>query len=787
MENPVVYAEMSKPFMLVNPERKDYEFAGWTEELLETVKALEEDSKSPSVDAEGKPIVELIEGTPILGSSQLEEVVIETGNKGNRKYTAHWKPVEYKVEYDLAGGELPAGEANPESYTVETVGVSIVNPVRRGYEFAGWICSLTNEKYISIVCDGKVPVSGDVKLTATWKLVDYSIEYELNDGALPKDENGEEVKNPISYNVEMDGISIVNPTREHFVFVGWRSSLLDDEGKNPCYEVVDGTIEEYFPEVGDVVLEATWEPIQYKIEYEDDVEYGPYLGFEVHYDNPNRKTYTVLDPSFWLVDPYREFYDFIGWRKTDGGSDLGPSSDFEPLSDYFVQTPIGEDLKFEAIWKPTEYTVSYGLNGGALCSGGNIPESYNIESGSIAIPTPVLENYTFVGWKNIENGEIHPSYTLNEDVKGKNVGLVAVWKPTDYRIVYTLNGGSFRFGVSNPTTYNVEEKGFKLNNPSRSNYRFVGWKIKGFNEVYSEISIPVVSGVYRDLVLEAVWAPVTYRISYNLNGGYFTGRSKNLPSYTVETSSFVLSIPSRQGYNFVGWVYSNDYGKDPVSSFRVDTSKAQNLEVEAVWIPVKYKLSYDLAGGFYQYGMSNPAYYTIESESFTICSPSKEGCRFIGWISSTDPTGSIVKEPVVYNGTTGDIKFTAMYEPEGVPVGTATGMQLSKVVLGKDDIPRPDWVVKVPEDGIYHYERSFSNEEGFQNALQDATKKGYLQLAEWIMVNVSTDYSKFDSADAATSYDMSVDVVVREREVVEYWEETNGTVWVLTRIPKSSN
>ena len=787
LENPSVYTEMSKPFTLVNPERKDYEFVGWTEELLETVKAAEGDAKAPVVDAEGEPIVELIEGTPVLGSKQLDEVVVETGNKGNRRFIAHWKPVEYKVEYDLVGGELPEGASNPETYTVETTGVSVVNPVKRGYEFAGWICSLTGEKYISIICDGMVPVSGDVKLTATWKLVDYIIEYELDNGILPKDEDDNEVKNPISYNVEMDGISVVNPTREHFVFVGWRSSLLDEKGENPCYKVIDGAIEDYFPEVGDVVLEAVWNPITYNIEYVDCIEYGPYPGIEVHYSNPNMTSYTVLHPSFWLVDPFREFYDFIGWRNVEDVEVLNPSTIFEPFSDYLVNTSIGKDLKFEAVWKPTEYTVSYDLSGGVLGSGHTIPESYNIESGSIVLPTPVLENYTFVGWKNTENGEVYSSYTLNEDIKGKNVELIAVWKPTDYKISYILNGGTYRFGVSNPTSYNVEGKSFKLNNPSRANYRFVGWRIKGFDEVYSEMSVPVVSGVYRDLELEAVWAPVSYRISYDLNGGYFTSRSKNLPSYTVETASFVLSIPSRKGYNFLGWVYSNDYAKDPVSSFRIDTSKAQNLEVEAVWIPVKYKLSYDLAGGSYQYGMSNPAYYTIESEAFVLCSPAKEGCRFIGWISSADPTGSVVKEPIVYNGTTGDIKFTAVYEPAGIPVGSATEMQLSKVVLGKDDIPRPDWVVKVPEDGLYHYERAFSSEEGFQNALQDATKKGYLQLAEWIMVNVSTDYSKFDSTDAATSHDMSVDVVVREREVVEYWEETNGTVWVLTRIPKSSN
>ena len=680
VENPTSFTEESS-FVLEKPVREYYEFIGWKEELISTFDAKSGDESQGS----------LIEGTSFLGEEMRLVVEIESGTTGNRKYTACWKPLEFKVSYNLTGGKWTEDASHPESYTVETVGALVSQPIKENSIFMGWNC------YVG----GKVYIAKD-------------IEYE-------------------------DSI----------------------------------------PFRSDVRLVATWKPI-FMIEYEDVVEYGPYPVLED--DVPlNPCSYTEDDEPFYLKDPKRDFYEFVGWR------DSSEDDSIEPLHEYLVNTQNKRDLKIRAVWKPIEYYVSYSLYGGEWEDGAVGPSVYDAEDGPVLIPTPVKENYTLVGWKPLAGSEVKTSYTLNVDAKGKNVKLSAVWKPTDYKIDYVLNGGTYRFGVSNPTAYNVEGESIKINNPSRANYRFVGWRIKGFDEVYSEISVPVVSGVYRDLELEAVWAPVSYRISYDLKGGYFTSRSKNLPSYTVETASFVLSIPSRKGYNFLGWVYSSDYAKEPVSSFRIDTSKAQNLEVEAVWIPVKYKLSYDLAGGSYQYGMSNPAYYTVESETFALCSPAKEGCRFIGWIASTDPTGSIVKEPVIYNGTTGDIKFTAVYEPAGIPVGAVTEMQLSKVVLGKDDIPRPDWVVKVPEDGTYHYERSFSNEENFQNALQDATKKGYLQLAEWIRVNVNTSYSKFDSSDATISHDISVDVVVSEREVVEYWEETDGTVWVLTRIPKSMN
>ena len=46
--------------------------------------------------------------------------------------------VTYTIGYDLAGGALAEGEINPSSYTIESSDITLKNPTKEGYIFAGW-------------------------------------------------------------------------------------------------------------------------------------------------------------------------------------------------------------------------------------------------------------------------------------------------------------------------------------------------------------------------------------------------------------------------------------------------------------------------------------------------------------------------------------------------------------------------------------------------------------------------------------------------------------------------
>lgn len=79
--------------------------------------------------------------------------------------------IERSISYDLGGGSLPAGEANPATYTGSEA-FRLVNPVRKGYSFAGW----TGTGLVSPTMEVTVPEgsSEDRSYKATWaELPDY--------------------------------------------------------------------------------------------------------------------------------------------------------------------------------------------------------------------------------------------------------------------------------------------------------------------------------------------------------------------------------------------------------------------------------------------------------------------------------------------------------------------------------------------------------------------------------------------------------------------------------------
>ncbi len=79
----------------------------------------------------------------------------------------------YTISYDLAGGALPGGSAsNPTTYTYESDGITLANPVRTGYNFVGWtgtgITSPTNSVTIP------AGSHGDRSYVAHWDTIPWA-------------------------------------------------------------------------------------------------------------------------------------------------------------------------------------------------------------------------------------------------------------------------------------------------------------------------------------------------------------------------------------------------------------------------------------------------------------------------------------------------------------------------------------------------------------------------------------------------------------------------------------
>ena len=131
-----------------------------------------------------------------------------------------YKAIEYTLQYTGADGATFA-TANPTTYTVESDAITLTNPTKDGYTFAGWTgTGLTEATTTVTIAKGS---TGNREYTATWSLADYTITYDLAGGTL-----AEGVSNPTGYNIDSDDITLNNPTREGYTFAGWTGTGLTE-------------------------------------------------------------------------------------------------------------------------------------------------------------------------------------------------------------------------------------------------------------------------------------------------------------------------------------------------------------------------------------------------------------------------------------------------------------------------------------------------------------------------------------------------------------------------------
>ncbi|MGN0972662.1 MAG: InlB B-repeat-containing protein, partial [Aristaeellaceae bacterium] len=139
--------------------------------------------------------------------------------EGDMTLYAGWKPTAYTITYALNGGVN--APANPATYTIEDDRIDFAKPTREGYEFAGWETQDPVKADDSFTCWLPAGSTGNATLTAKWTPIEYAISYALGGGAV----TGE---NPTTYNIESDAITLTNPTRDGYDFIGWTGTGLTE-------------------------------------------------------------------------------------------------------------------------------------------------------------------------------------------------------------------------------------------------------------------------------------------------------------------------------------------------------------------------------------------------------------------------------------------------------------------------------------------------------------------------------------------------------------------------------
>lgn len=202
---------------------------------------------------------------------------------------------------------------------------------------------------------------------------------------------------------------------------------------------------------------------------------------------------------------------------------------------------------------------------------------------------------------------------------------------------------------------NIKLVNGKINLPvsSRNGYSFNGYKYFDKDSIIyfdNEVELDEINGK----VIYACWDIKNYSITYNLNKGELLNI---INDYTIESDSFSLPTPTRDGYTFLGWTGSN--GDTPEKNITINKGSYGNKEYIANWEANTYTITYDLCGG--TVGNQPIEYsYTPDSDWMMLPIPEKQGSEFLGWTGSNGDTPD--RYVSIPKGSYGDRYYKANWE-----------------------------------------------------------------------------------------------------------------------------
>ena len=397
--NPNEYVPEKLPLLLENPTKSGYKFVGWYDNENFTGESITEISAGTMGDVtlyakwnalDYRISYELNGGTnaenpdgydvsdlPVslhapsrtgyifkgwyMGENRV--LAIPVGTTGNVVVSAKWEPITYTIDFDTNGG-LPT--LSSIDYTIESDSFTLQEITKAGYTFDGWY---NGETKVTEITTGTY---GNMTLVAKWTADLYTISYNLADGV-----NSPE--NPTSYTIESGLITLKDPTREGYTFVGWYN------GEQLVTTIDSNTLE-------NISLTAKWTVNSYKLTFDVD-------------GNLTEKNFKYGESVTAIENPTKVGHTFAGWSKE------------------LPETMPANDITVEAKWAINSYDITYDLAGGV--NSPENPTSYTIESGLITLKDPTREGYTFVGWYNGEQ-----LVTTIDSNTLENITLTAKWKIT---------------------------------------------------------------------------------------------------------------------------------------------------------------------------------------------------------------------------------------------------------------------------------------------------------------------------------------------------------------------
>ncbi len=508
-------------------------------------------------------------------------------------FYAVWQD-KFAIAKNLDGGTFKEGESIPEYYEYGKK-LTLPNPVRTGYTFAGWYNDNSGSKLKELTAKIVAPIvaTGKINLVARWTPITYGIKFAANGGT------GKMSLVSVKYDEEKI-LPACNFIKKGYAFKGWINGDFADDVK--AFETTEAlnafaagktiyndkeVVKNLTDSVETVKLAAIWVKTKYTVTFET---YGGTAIDSKEYE------YSANSASFELpADPAKEGYTFGGWY-TD-----------EKLTKKVESTKgIYGDVIFYAKWK-ADYKVVF--HAAADDATGTMSDQFLKYGTSKALSKNKFkrDGYVFMGWATAPEAKT-VVYANRQKIKGKDgvfeLNLYAVWEQK-FGIEYEENGGTLAIG--SPEEYIFGDE-VTLLEPTREGYKFGGWyRDPKFKKQVKKITKKM-SG---DIILYAKWTGRKYTVKFESNvpeGLQGSGKMKK-QTLTYGTAKALTKNGFKiKGYSLKGWattpdgevVFANGAKvsdkETPELSIASIGSYADKLTLYAVWEKDSYIVTYKMGG-----------------------------------------------------------------------------------------------------------------------------------------------------------------------------------------------
>lgn len=690
--------------------------------------------------------------------------------RGKATYTAYFtssagNTVTFHANKDGESGAAFAGDALTKEYQITTAANFSVNdvplPVWAEHTFVKWVDAEGQEAPETLTFAN---TTGGKDYYAEYKTTTYTVTFNYN-GGTDGSSNGPKTITGKTLNETVVEVEVPVLTLEGKNFLGWLN-LNDNQTYKTAAEVAAVQI------TADTSYIALWDTQTFEVTYQ---------GY-----NQSSTSYTVKIPTVYGQPPAAPAvipnggYAFDYWLVVEpsGGITVdGVSNKMQLTADDLAKLEVTQPITLKAVFKATDYKVTFDANGGTFDDG--TAPTYSVAynqalstADDFTAPTVEKTGAEFLGWTKAGDGTLYTNnvgdnYIGNVVITGDTV-FIASWSG-DVRVTFNANGGEIT-----GSDYAEGQSGTVISDvptPTRYGYDFGGW----YTESSCENSA-MTDGTYKfpatNATWYAKWTAKDVTVTFDYGEGLYEGEGEKeiTKSFDSRLSTDEIPAPTLAGFTLTGW--SREDGTIIPNANM--TSEVINTEgtvtYTAYYTANPITITFDPNGGTFPDGTTqNKSYMKSEGDTMPFADvpvPTLATKTFAGWKlkgsdnSTATTTGDMTFDSAkTYVAVWKDAQYTITFRLNGGSVNGNSGDVVEKNLSHNTPFPTiPD--VALAGNTL----RGWMNMEngqmygGTNTAFPTTVTESATYIAIWGTNTYDVTFTKYDYSDQSTGDSSSLKI-----------------------------